>query len=54
MSLNLKVPFSTSEGGETKIAISKVVVGGSVAQGTAVPGHFDIDLVAFSPSKYTN
>ena len=50
----LSLPDPISEGGETKIAISKVVVGGSVAHGTAVPGHFDIDLVAFSPSKYTN
>ncbi|XP_064392175.1 uncharacterized protein LOC135339823 [Halichondria panicea] len=42
---------------EIDIDISDVVVGGSVAHGTALPGHFDIDLTVFSlslhPIKHT-
>ncbi|XP_064392067.1 uncharacterized protein LOC135339739 isoform X2 [Halichondria panicea] len=34
------------------ITISEVVLGGSVAYGTAVQGNYDVDLVAFSPSLH--
>ena len=36
---------------EIDIEISNVIVGGSVAHGTAIPGYFDIDITIFSPSK---
>ena len=35
-------------GERTKITPSEVVVGGSLGQGTAVPGKFDIDLVIYT------
>ncbi len=43
--------MQASEEEEIDIDISDVVVGGSVAHGTALPGHFDIDLTVFSLSK---
>ena len=33
---------------EHRIRVTEVVKGGSLGQGTAVPGNFDLDLVLYS------
>ena len=33
------------------IAINEVIKAGSLGHGTAVPGHYDIDIVIYSSSK---
>ena len=35
-----------------KFNISEVIKGGSLGHGTAVPGHYDIDLVIYSRGIY--
>ena len=39
---------------EVGIEVTEVFKGGSMGHGTTVPGHFDIDLVLYSRSKYHN
>jgi hypothetical protein len=34
------------------MAISEVIKAGSLGHGTAVPGHYDLDIVIYSESKY--
>ncbi len=46
---HVHIHMQASEEEEIDIDISDVVVGRSVAHGTALPGHFDIDLTVFSP-----
>lgn len=33
--------------------ISEIIKAGSLGQGTAVPGHYDIDLVIYSRGAHT-
>ncbi len=49
--LSTHMHTQASEEEEIDIDIPDVVLGGSVAHGTALPGHFDIDLTVFLPSK---
>ena len=53
--INLYVWPSKQGSAEAKmgITVSDVFLGGSLGQGTRIPQHFDIDLIVFSPSKYT-
>ena len=38
-------------GGGGWFVVSEVIKAGSLGHGTAVPGHFDLDLVVYSDSK---
>ena len=33
------------------LTVNEVIKGGSLGQGTAVPGHFDLDMVVYSSGK---
>ena len=36
------------------LTVNEVIKGGSLGQGTAVPGHFDLDMVVYSSGKSDN
>ncbi len=39
------------DGGPGSMTISEVIKAGSLGHGTAVPGHYDLDIVIYSDSK---
>lgn len=39
------------EGGTGGLVVAEVIKAGSLGHGTAVPGHYDLDIVVYSESK---
>ena len=45
-----KCPVYTLSSSE-RFKVNKIIKGGSLGHGTAVPGHYDIDLVVYSEGR---
>ena len=50
-SYRTKLPTSLMSQGNNKISVKEILKGGSLGQGTAVPGEFDLDLILYSQGE---